>query len=281
MAPSLATTAPCLVLSDHHIPFTAMDLYGCETYIKTEKELEYPDEEEYYGYTPVEVKPHIEQAFSSTSPTHLMDLSNGPDRPQQHHPWPINNVHCDQDRQYTQPYPNYDNYLAERQRQMANNFFVEDSQDQLSCASSDTKSNSNAVSVSGNEENDEKRSSRSRKAKARRREPQSFEEMHHQRMKANVKERQRTKSLNDAFSSLRKIIPTMPSDKLSKIQTLQLATQYIDFLYQILANNEAISIENSTDPVSDHGKYLAQEKLSYAFSVWRMEGEWTSNGSQT
>lgn len=51
---------------------------------------------------------------------------------------------------------------------------------------------------------------------------------------ANVRERQRTQSLNEAFASLRKIIPTLPSDKLSKIQTLKLAARYIDFLYQVL-----------------------------------------------
>ena len=54
-----------------------------------------------------------------------------------------------------------------------------------------------------------------------------------QRVLANVRERQRTQSLNEAFTSLRKIIPTLPSDKLSKIQTLKLATRYIDFLYQV------------------------------------------------
>lgn len=43
------------------------------------------------------------------------------------------------------------------------------------------------------------------------------------RSMANVRERQRTQSLNEAFGSLRKIIPTLPSDKLSKIQTLKLA----------------------------------------------------------
>uniref|UniRef100_A0A671Q346 BHLH domain-containing protein n=1 Tax=Sinocyclocheilus anshuiensis TaxID=1608454 RepID=A0A671Q346_9TELE len=43
------------------------------------------------------------------------------------------------------------------------------------------------------------------------------------RVMANVRERQRTQSLNDAFASLRKIIPTLPSDKLSKIQTLKLS----------------------------------------------------------
>lgn len=51
------------------------------------------------------------------------------------------------------------------------------------------------------------------------------EDMHTQRVMANVRERQRTQSLNEAFQSLRKIIPTLPSDKLSKIQTLKLASR--------------------------------------------------------
>jgi twist-like protein len=51
-----------------------------------------------------------------------------------------------------------------------------------------------------------------------------------QRVRANVRERQ---SLNEAFSSLRKIIPTLPSDKLSKIQTLKLASRYINFLCHV------------------------------------------------
>ncbi|KAI5933310.1 Twist-related protein 2 [Manis javanica] len=62
---------------------------------------------------------------------------------------------------------------------------------------------------------------------------QSFEELQSQRILANVRERQRTQSLNEAFAALRKIIPTLPSDKLSKIQTLKLAARYIDFLYQL------------------------------------------------
>lgn len=68
----------------------------------------------------------------------------------------------------------------------------------------------------------------------RRNSTQSSEELHNQRVLANVRERQRTQSLNEAFASLRKIIPTLPSDKLSKIQTLKLAARYIDFLYHIL-----------------------------------------------
>ncbi|KAF7261699.1 hypothetical protein EG68_00947 [Paragonimus skrjabini miyazakii] len=60
------------------------------------------------------------------------------------------------------------------------------------------------------------------------------EELQTQRFLANVRERQRTQSLNQAFAELRRIIPTLPSDKLSKIQTLKLATRYIDFLSQVL-----------------------------------------------
>lgn len=54
------------------------------------------------------------------------------------------------------------------------------------------------------------------------------------RPSANERERARTQSLNEAFARLRRIVPTLPSDKLSKIQTVRLATRYIDFLYATL-----------------------------------------------
>lgn len=95
-----------------------------------------------------------------------------------------------------------------------------------------------------------------------------LEDLHTQRVIANVRERQRTQSLNDAFASLRKIIPTLPSDKLSKIQILKLASRYIDFLYQVLQSDEM-------DAKLASCNYLAHERLSYAFSVWRMEGAWS------
>ncbi|XP_035476719.2 twist-related protein 1a [Scophthalmus maximus] len=91
----------------------------------------------------------------------------------------------------------------------------------------------------------------------------SFEDLHTQRVMANVRERQRTQSLNEAFTSLRKIIPTLPSDKLSKIQTLKLAARYIDFLCQVLQSDEL-------DARGTSCSYVAHERLSYAFSVWRM-----------
>lgn len=67
--------------------------------------------------------------------------------------------------------------------------------------------------------------SKPRKNKRRSSKASNYEDMQTQRVMANVRERQRTQSLNEAFSSLRKIIPTLPSDKLSKIQTLKLASR--------------------------------------------------------
>ncbi|XP_056597535.1 twist-related protein 1a [Triplophysa dalaica] len=113
---------------------------------------------------------------------------------------------------------------------------------------------------------------RSKKSSTSSDSPQSLEDLQTQRVMANVRERQRTQSLNEAFSSLRKIIPTLPSDKLSKIQTLKLASRYIDFLYQVLQSDELDSKMSSCS-------YVAHERLSYAFSVWRMEGAWSMSTS--
>lgn len=52
---------------------------------------------------------------------------------------------------------------------------------------------------------------------------------------ANSRERDRTHSVNSAFLTLRTLIPTEPVDrKLSKIETLRLATSYISHLHTIL-----------------------------------------------
>ncbi|ELU18036.1 hypothetical protein CAPTEDRAFT_111042 [Capitella teleta] len=98
---------------------------------------------------------------------------------------------------------------------------------------------------------------------------QNVEEIVQQRSIANIRERQRTQSLNEGFAHLRQIIPTLPSDKLSKIQTLKLATRYIDFLYQVLRSEDT-----GGDLRTPSCNYVAHERLSYAFSVWRMEGAW-------
>ncbi|XP_076023040.1 transcription factor 15 [Genypterus blacodes] len=56
-----------------------------------------------------------------------------------------------------------------------------------------------------------------------------------QRSAANARERDRTQSVNSAFTALRTLIPTEPVDrKLSKIETLRLASSYISHLANVL-----------------------------------------------
>lgn len=58
-----------------------------------------------------------------------------------------------------------------------------------------------------------------------------------QRQAANARERDRTHSVNTAFSTLRALIPTEPADrKLSKIETLRLASSYIAHLGSALGH---------------------------------------------
>ncbi|GBP64374.1 Twist-related protein 2 [Eumeta japonica] len=250
--------------------------------IKSERESDYAeDEEHYYGYV-AEIKPPgpDEHAFAPPSPAQLMDLSGAPERPAHGH-WPAPLAA----RLYDYP-PTH--YTPSQPPASSPKYYFEDfdtseerSRESLYydvCYEATREPVASGVAVgerAPTDSADETQRGRTRKrsSKSSRRKTQSFEEMQYQRMTANVRERQRTQSLNEAFASLRQIIPTLPSDKLSKIQTLQLATQYIEFLYQVLSSSDAGG-DHEPAAAPDHGKYLAHDKLSYAFSVWRMEGEW-------
>ena len=99
------------------------------------------------------------------------------------------------------------------------------------------------------------------------RSPSSFgladDDLQQQRVMANVRERQRTQSLNEAFASLRHIIPTLPSDKLSKIQTLRLASSYIEFLYRLLNENpEPRAGESAENSWSGNTTSVTREELT-------------------
>lgn len=66
-----------------------------------------------------------------------------------------------------------------------------------------------------------------------------------QRHAANMRERKRMQSINEAFEGLRHHIPTLPYEKrLSKVDTLRLAIGYIGFLTEIVnsdvRHNEAL-----------------------------------------
>lgn len=60
-------------------------------------------------------------------------------------------------------------------------------------------------------------------------------QLYQQRHAANMRERRRMQSINEAFESLRIHIPTLPYEKkLSKVDTLRLAIGYISFLTELL-----------------------------------------------
>ena len=64
---------------------------------------------------------------------------------------------------------------------------------------------------------------------------------HKQRQQpACARERARTQSQNEAFARLRSCVPALPSDKLSKIQTLRCASKYIQFLYAVLSAGDSL-----------------------------------------
>ncbi len=125
-----------------------------------------------------------------------------------------------------------------------------------------------------------KRRKREGKAPRVRRKPSTQEEQQAQRAQANVRERQRTQDLNEAFASLRRIIPTLPSDKLSKIQTLKLASCYIDFLSDLLQNEERLEAPHGICPNYDN-QYEFKEILSFSFGKRRMDKVVSHKAAQT
>ncbi|MFH4984706.1 hypothetical protein AB6A40_011415 [Gnathostoma spinigerum] len=87
------------------------------------------------------------------------------------------------------------------------------------------------------------------------------EESQQQRISANQRERRRTKELNDAFAVLRRIVPSLPSDKMSKIHTLRIAADYIRFLDQM--NADGCRLFGCEMSLSDGGN------LQTTFNMWR------------
>ncbi|KAJ3650818.1 hypothetical protein Zmor_016897 [Zophobas morio] len=97
-----------------------------------------------------------------------------------------------------------------------------------------------------------------------------------QRSQANARERDRTHSVNTAFSTLRTLIPTEPKDrKLSKIETLRLASSYISHLgTQLMAgpiDQPCLRLANKIDETSNrvctfciaHKKLPKQDEYDY------------------
>ncbi|PAV61545.1 hypothetical protein WR25_09868 [Diploscapter pachys] len=74
-----------------------------------------------------------------------------------------------------------------------------------------------------------------RKYRCRKRSPATIERARTMRRdKANARERRRMNSLNDALELLRSMLPTLPDEpKMTKIETLRKAQDYIQTLYQL------------------------------------------------
>lgn len=85
-----------------------------------------------------------------------------------------------------------------------------------------------------------------------------------QRQAANLRERKRMQSINDAFEGLRAHIPTLPYEKrLSKVDTLKLAIGYINFLSELVrtdrnSNNEYFNGHNRNQHKDEPKKIIVR-----------------------
>ncbi|XP_059152852.1 protein dimmed-like [Physella acuta] len=92
-------------------------------------------------------------------------------------------------------------------------------------------------SSSSNLDEPSEKKSRSGKKSTKRRKGVSARERNLRRLESNERERMRMHSLNDAFQGLREVIPHVNLDrKLSKIETLTLAKNYIKALSNVICN---------------------------------------------
>ncbi|XP_012287960.1 neurogenin-1 [Orussus abietinus] len=97
------------------------------------------------------------------------------------------------------------------------------------------------------------------------------------RIKANDRERHRMHTLNDALERLRMALPTFPEDtKLTKIETLRFAHNYIWALSQTLGNAESgeitVNVGNVTVSISENGNMITSSTGSCAVAAQKRLG---------
>jgi twist-like protein len=196
-----------------------------------------------------------------------------------HHPTFYNDYYS-APSQYTAAYNQNQTYHASTGYQPDTSAFVQHEQHQHQQHAIRKRKSSSSSSTTSSKRNDDNGSAKRLKHLPALDTIVFNDEMQQQRVIANVRERQRTQSLNEAFTSLRTIIPTLPSDKLSKIQTLKLATSYIDFLYQIL-NDDCQPMGNcsASSAKSNFNDYLLSGNVNRAFTIWRLGDNLPFNSS--
>ena len=117
--------------------------------------------------------------------------------------------------------------------------------------------------MSNNEDYSE-RKMKSPKKSSRRRKCVSARERNVRRIESNERERQRMHSLNDAFQDLREVIPHINLErKLSKIETLTLAKNYIKALTNVICDmrGEKAAFEFEKEEESKDGDALEGDTL--------------------
>lgn len=107
--------------------------------------------------------------------------------------------------------------------------------------------------------------------------PQVLRLKRNRRIKANDRERHRMHTLNDALERLRMALPTFPEDtKLTKIETLRFAHNYIWALSQTLGNSEAgeitVNVGNVTVSISENGNMITSSTGSCAVAAQKRLG---------
>ena len=90
--------------------------------------------------------------------------------------------------------------------------------------------------------------------------------------KTSDRERERVRGLSRAFSRLKTTLPWVPADtKLSKLDTLKLASWYISYLVNLLKKDQEQSCDNCDGDANSHTGSLVSEKLHVSLSLKRCQ----------
>lgn len=85
-----------------------------------------------------------------------------------------------------------------------------------------------------------------------------------QRSAANVRERRRMDQLNSAFEQLRQVVPATTHEKrLSRIQTLKQAIDYIAFMTNVLETDNQPVMQSVSNPHTDTADHQLQQDYCF------------------
>ncbi|KAJ8737389.1 hypothetical protein PYW07_000660 [Mythimna separata] len=102
-----------------------------------------------------------------------------------------------------------------------------------------------------------------------------------QRQAANLRERRRMQSINDAFEGLRAHIPTLPYEKrLSKVDTLKLAIGYISFLGELVRVDRCSTDTMLSGVANTHNKEEQKKVIIRGSNLQAHSLSWSRRGER-